>query len=181
MDPCVALTQASRPALAVLLACVNPGNCADVVVHLSASHIYAAAAGMSTQAHVQVRGRGTLYYESDYASGIDGSIPWACAADRVCMCVPRAAHLLSVCTADTDGCANSPCSAANGMVNSNGTCYDIRAPGVGFRCACNDLYRWNGTTCTGEGRQACPTRSETSLSANTKCLLCLAVDNLSWA
>jgi hypothetical protein len=52
--------------------------------------------------------------------------------------------LLLVCSADVNGCVGEPCI---NVVNSNGTCYDVPAPGTGYKCACSDHYVWDGTHC----------------------------------
>jgi hypothetical protein len=43
-----------------------------------------------------------------------------------------------------NGCVGDPC--AN-VANSNGTCYDVPAPGTGYKCACSGYFVWDGTRC----------------------------------
>jgi hypothetical protein len=52
--------------------------------------------------------------------------------------------LLRVVSADVNGSLGKTCTNVD---NSNGTCYDVPAPGTGYKCRCVDNYVWDGTKC----------------------------------
>jgi hypothetical protein len=53
--------------------------------------------------------------------------------------------LFLILSTEIDGCADNPCV---NVASSTGTCFDVPAPGVGFKCKCPDELVWDGTACS---------------------------------
>jgi hypothetical protein len=65
-------------------------------------------------------------------------------ADRACGAAPP--FTLAV-AADIEGCTGINCLQVD--TNSNGTCFDVTAPGTGYTCGCKAGREWKNGQCAG--------------------------------